>query len=103
MPFDRDRAQDDITDYSAEAKAEAWEAHQILEETRAYVRAQMLRLAKASVLDQWTTQYRGIAQEPFRCRMSEEDTANFATRCVMDTITDALDGDVCRLIAEMQS
>lgn len=45
------RAQDDITDYRPEWRALAWEAQQILDETRAYNRAQALRLANLGALE----------------------------------------------------
>lgn len=45
------RAQDDIIDYRPEWRALAWEAQQILDEMRAYNRAQALRLAKLGALE----------------------------------------------------
>lgn len=45
------RAQDNVVDYRPEWRALAWEAQQILDETRAYNRAQALRLAKLGALE----------------------------------------------------
>ena len=45
------RAQDDAIDYRPEWRALAWEAQRILDETRAYNRAQALRLANLGALE----------------------------------------------------
>ena len=100
MPFDRARAQDDVTNYEAEWKALAWEAYEIAQETRAFVRAQAQRLAKLGALDNWINDHRGLAQEPFSRRMSEAETADHVTQCTMDAFLDHLEGDLAERVAE---
>jgi len=83
------RAQDDVTNYAAEWRALAWEAQQILDETRAYNRAQALRLAKLSALEN-------------KRRLSPEQLADEVVGRLCDVWSDETEsdlGDVMREVA----
>lgn len=87
-----DRARDDVTDYSAERRALAWEVTEIRRETLAYNKAQALRLAKLGALD-----HRPRSE---RRSLTETEIAAHTAACMDEALTDNFGEDATDALRE---